>query len=129
MSGFRQCGEDEILVRSTERRGRFMAAMREEMGGRVQSWVLAGEKGAAELRGTRPDRLYLVMHRQVRESAAFGHGLLVLVDVETFPVKCPVLEGPCQAWLAFYPFHPGGIDFTDPWDYLEAAYLSHLEQA
>lgn len=127
MSQFRQCGEDEILVRSTERRGRFMTSEREEMGGRVQSWVLAGEKGAAELRGTSPLKLYLVMHRPVNPAAAFGHGALVLEFPEAFPVRCPVLEGPCQAWLAFYPFYLGGIDLTDPWDYLEAAYLSHLE--
>lgn len=119
--------ENEVLVRSTVRRGRFMASEREEMGGRVQSWILAGERGAAELRGTRADRLYLVMHRQVAASAAVGHGVLLLADPEAFPVKCPVLEGPCQAWLAFYPFHPGGIDLTDPWEYLEAAYRSHLE--
>lgn len=127
MSQFRQCGEDEILVRSTQRRGRFMTSEREEMGGRVQSWVLAGERGAAELRGTSSQRLYLVMHCMVKASTAVGHGLLLLAFPEAFPVKCPVLEGPCHAWLAFYPYHPGGIDLTDPWDYLEAAYRQHLE--
>lgn len=128
MSQFRQCGEDEILVRSTVRRGRFVASEREEMGGRVQSWVLAGEAGAAEVRGTSAMRLYLVMHRPAAPPGS-GHGVLALADPGAFTGKCPVLEGPCQAWLAFYPFHPGGIDLTDPWGYLEAAYRQHLESA
>lgn len=127
MSQFRQCGEDEILVRSTERRGRFMTSEREEMGGRVQSWVLAGEKGAAELRGTSSLRLYLVMHTLAGAEGEEGHDELARVFPGAFRPRCTVLEVPCHARLSFHPYHPGGIDLTDPWGYLEAAYRVHLE--
>lgn len=118
----------DVVVRSVIRAGRLVRSEREEDGGRIQGWVLAGEKGAAEMRGTGPARLVLLVHRPSASAGEFlGHGFLNWAEPDTFPdARCTVLEGPCMPSLVIWRI-PDDLDLTDPWELLATVYRAHLE--
>lgn len=119
----------DVEVLSTERDGRLARQLRLEMGGHVQSWVLAGPEGAAELRGTAPYWLYCVTHRP-DDTMTHTHSLLVLVDANVWTgPRCSVLEGPCAIRLLEDPstLTPAGLDLACPWDFLRRVYRENLE--
>lgn len=116
-------------VLSTVRDGRFVRSERLEGEGRVQSWVLAGEHGAAEVRGTASDWLYALVHRPAAKGEFTGeHSLLLLVDATVWPEdRCPVLEGPCVPHLVT----PAGGSFVEAanvWRLLHALYDVFLDK-
>lgn len=113
----------EIL--STVRVGRLVRQERLEDEGRIQSWVLAGERGVIEMRGTGQDCLYCLVHLPAAQGEFYGgHSLLMLVDAAVFPDHCcTVLDGPCRVVLLASPEHD---TVCDPWTGLERLYRFHL---
>lgn len=119
-----------VQVLSSVRDGRFVRSQRLDNGGRVQSWVLAGGAGAAEVRGTGPGGLYALAHLpSPRPGEGYGHGLLTLVDIEALGSKCTVLEVPCCVILARMPEQLAGLELTDPWAELRQVYKVYVEGA
>lgn len=118
-------------VRSTVRAGRLIRQERLEDDGRIQSWVLAGERGAVEARGARSDEIYYLVHRPARSGEfSAGHSLLLLVDAAVFPEDhCTVLEGPCCVILLtdHGPHECSILCGPEPWPVLEELYRRHLE--
>jgi hypothetical protein len=121
-------------IRSTVRAGRFTRQERLEDDGRIQSWVLAGERGVVEARGARPDEIYYLVHKPALPGEFDGgHTLLVLVNPEAFPEsECTVLEGPCNMTLLSYDQSDGYQEYgalcaLDVWAWLEDLYRRHLD--
>lgn len=125
-------------IRSTVRAGRFIRQERLEDDGRIQSWVLAGERGAVEARGTRSDEIYYLVHKPAapcpgKTSFFGGHTLLLLVDPAAFPSPdCTVLEGPCHVTLLGYDQSDGHQEYgalcaLDVWAWLEDLYRLYLD--
>jgi hypothetical protein len=116
-----------IEVRSTVRAGRLTRQERLEDGGRIQSWVLAGEKGAAEVRGDRAENLYYLIHEPCAAGPDVTHSTLVLLDAGVWPEPgCTVLEGDCRPWLFGIPGVRLVARVGDLWEDLESLYRVHL---
>lgn len=111
-------------ILSTVRAGRLVRQERLEDDGRVQSWVVAGERGVAEARGARAGEIYYLVHRPALAGEFSGaHSLLVMMDAAVFPdARCTVLEGPCCVILVVR-----GVLVQEPWGPLEELYVTHLE--
>jgi hypothetical protein len=118
----------EIL--STVRVGRLVRQERLEDEGRIQSWVLAGERGAVEARGARRDEIYYLVHMLARSGKfSGGHSLLVLVDAAVFPEdRCTILDRPCHVTLLTgeCEHECGVLCGPEPWPILEYLYHRHL---
>lgn len=118
-------------IHSTVRAGQFVRQERLEDEGRIQSWVLAGTRGAVEARGVRWDEIYYLVHRPALTGEFYGgHSLLLLVDAAVFPGdRCTVLEGPCRVTVLNEdsPHECGPFCGSDSWVVLEELYRRHLE--
>jgi hypothetical protein len=122
------------VVHAEERRGRFVMGEYLEMDGRVQSWVLAGEKGAVEVRGTSADRLYILVHSPVPRQLYESHSLHVLVDSGVLREECQVLEHGCSVFLIMEDQAQeilGGsyLYLFDSWAALKSVYDCYLGQS
>lgn len=116
-----------IEVHSTVRAGRFVRQERLENNGRVQSWVVAGPKGAVEARGTRADEIFWLAHAPAYHPGFGMHSQLILEDPDTFyNAKCTVLEGDCSVLLVYGVRQLPEIG-GDVWDVLERMYRNFLE--